>query len=91
MTVNVIGEDASSLLRRFAAGFVPGENALRGRQIAETECGIALARAVLRLVCDMPNVVPVGNHHFCLGPVAAGSCAFDARICPHYRRTALFY
>lgn len=89
--LNVIGEGDTTLLRHFARGFSPDEDAFAGIQTHSTAFGPAIDAAVAALGCDLDSQVAAGDHMLFLAVVRAADAVQGARPLVHIRKSGLSY
>ena len=89
--VNILGEDATDLLKHFGRGFGPEEDAFVGLPVRVRDYCVQLEACVAHVACDVTEKVPAGDHFVYLGRVVAGEADADARPYVHLRKSASSY
>lgn len=89
--LNVIGEEDTTLLRHFARGFAPGENAFAGVQTRSTAFGPAVEGSIAMLGCNVESQVTAGDHVLYLAAVRAAEAIQGTRPLVHIRKSGLSY
>ncbi len=91
-TLNQVAAGDKALLRHFARGFEPGQEAFEGLDVRETEGGIVLADALTYLSAEVAGAIDGGDHRVILGRVLDGAIlATDSEPMVHLRKTGLHY
>ncbi len=89
--LNILGEDSTTLLKHFAAGFAPGEDAFENLQIHQEDAGVRIEAAIACIGCRVVAKTPAGDHFLYVAEVIDGSCDEAARPFVHLRKTARSY
>ncbi|MCA8956447.1 MAG: flavin reductase family protein [Planctomycetes bacterium] len=91
--ISVLAPSSMALMKHFARGFGPGENAFAGIDTRFAECGVPfLPQAHAHLVCRVLGETAWSDHVIVCGEVLSGSCA-DLAEAPltHTRKNGLSY
>lgn len=89
--LNLLGEDATSLLKHFGRGFGPEDDAFTGLPVRIRDYGVQLEASVAHVACDVTEKVPAGDHFVYIGRVVAGEATADAKPYVHLRKSATSY
>lgn len=89
--LNLLGDDANSLMKHFAGGFTPDEDAFEGLAVQESPYGPVLDGCIASLACRVKQLVPVGDHFLYACEIVAAKADPAARPFVHLRRSGLSY
>ena len=89
--VNVLGENATSLLKHFGRGFGPDDDAFAGLPVRVRDYGVQLEACIAHVACNVTEKVPAGDHFVYIGRVVAGEAKADAKPYVHLRKSATSY
>lgn len=89
--VAILGEGSKALLRHFARGFPPGEDAFAGVETKLTAAGVPFpASAIAHLECELIGDASFADHVLVCGRVVGGARR-DGQPAVHVRRNGLSY
>ena len=90
--LNVIPEDAKSLVAHFGKGFARGEPAFTGLDvIREGDTPPVVSAALAYLVCEVAGRADAADHVLVIGRVTAGAMLHDGKPAIHIRKNGLRY
>ena len=92
-TLNQLAQGQKSLIRHFARGFEPAEDAFAGIALRRTEAGgVALENALAFLDAEVLGGADSGDHRIFVGRVVGGSVLRpEGEPAVHLRRTGFHY
>ena len=89
--MNMLGQDATDLLKHFGRGFGLEEDAFAGLAVRVRDYGVQLEACVSHIACDVTEKVPAGDHFVYLARAVAGETGVDAPSYVHLRKSAASY
>ncbi|HEY3243913.1 MAG TPA: flavin reductase family protein [Phycisphaerae bacterium] len=89
--LNLLPERPGSLMRHFARGFGPDEDAFAGLQVANSNAGPVLRGAAAHLLCKVQARHDAGDHYLYLAEAKGGAVTTQETSYIHRRRSGATY
>lgn len=89
--LNILGEESNALMKHFAKGFGPEEDAFDGLDHHYRNSGIELEGAAAVIECKVVSKTSAGDHFIYLGEAFMGEGKGSVRPRVHLRTTAAGY